>query len=58
MISHCVASNLQTKEYEWFTYDRHRLYKYNQTPVPMSSVELAGFYADKYKQEVKVPVIE
>lgn len=58
MISHCVASNLQSREYEWFTYDRHRLYKYNQTPVPMSSVELAGFYAEKYSQEVKKPVFE
>ena len=28
------------------------------SPVPMSSVELAGFYADKYSQEAKVPMIE
>jgi hypothetical protein len=58
MTTYCIASNLQSKEYEWFTYDNHRLYKYNETPVPMSSVQLAGLYADKYSDDVKVPTFQ
>ena len=56
MRTHCIASNIQSKQYEWFVYDKGRLWKYNETPVSFTAAELAGWYRERYSDEVNVPV--
>ncbi len=58
MTTHCIASNIQSKEYEWFIYDKGRLWKHNETPVSFTAAELAGFYGERYSDEVKDPVFD
>jgi len=58
MRTHCIASNIQSKQYEWFVYENNRLWKYNQTPLSFTAVELAGWYGERYSEEVNVPVID
>jgi len=48
--TYCVASNLSSRTYEWYNYIDGKVFQYNTTPVPFTSVQIAGFYASLFKK--------
>jgi len=48
--TYCIASNLSSRTYEWYNYIDGKVFQYNTTPVPFTSVQIAGFYASLFNK--------